>query len=76
MYLLMGRKGQREQRRITLRTVAEETGMSYYTVHAIATEKIQLYPKDVIAALCTYFGCSVGDLLTLADVPSLEGEVQ
>ncbi len=69
MYLLMGAKGQREKRRITLRTVADETGISYYTVNAIATEKIQLYPKEVLAKLCTYFGVDVGDLLTLTDIP-------
>ena len=69
MYLLMGAKGQREKRRITLRTVADETGISYYTINAIATEKIQLYPKDVLAKLCTYFGVSIGDLLALTDVP-------
>ena len=69
MYLLMGAKGQRETRRITLRTVADETGIAYYTVHAIATEKIKEYPKDVLATLCTYFGVGIGDLLALADVP-------
>ena len=74
LYLLMGRKSQQENRRITLRTVAEETGISYYTVNAIATEKIQLYPKSVVADLCAYFRCNVGDLLTLADVPEPESE--
>ncbi|NJL03545.1 MAG: helix-turn-helix transcriptional regulator [Chloroflexaceae bacterium] len=74
MYLLMGRKAQRENRRITLRTVADETNISYYTVNAIATERIREYPKDVLAELCTYFQCGVGDLLTLADVPDLPVE--
>lgn len=71
VYLLMGVKGQRESRRITLRTVADETGIAYYTVHAIANEKIKEYPKEVLAKLCTYFGVGIGDLLTLADVPDV-----
>ncbi|NJL06345.1 MAG: helix-turn-helix transcriptional regulator [Chloroflexaceae bacterium] len=77
LYLLMGRKAQQENRRISLRTVAEETGLNYYTVRAIATEKIRLYPKDALASLCTYFKCNVGDLFALADGPDpqTEGEV-
>jgi len=69
LYLLIAQKATRERRRITLRTVAEESGVPYYTVNAIAKETIREYPRDVIAKLCTYFRCDVGDLLTLTEVP-------
>ncbi len=69
IYLLMAQKAQRERRHMTLRTVAEETGISYYTLNAIAKETIKEYPRDVLARLCVYFGCGIGDLLTLVEVP-------
>lgn len=69
LYLLMAQKAARERRRITLRTVSDETGISYYTLSAIAKETIREYPRDVLAQLCVYFQCNVGDLLTLTEVP-------
>ncbi len=65
--VLVAQKGQRERRRISLRTVADETGISYYTVTAIANDTISEYPKDVLASLCGYFDCSIGDLLIVED---------
>lgn len=64
---LMGQKGQRENRRITRRTVADETGISRHTVYAMADGSIKLIPTDVLIQLCGYFECNVGDLLTLVD---------
>lgn len=66
--VLAAQKGQREGRRITLRTVADETGISRYTIYAFADNSIKQYPKDVIERLCTYFVCSVGDLLLVEDI--------
>jgi putative transcriptional regulator len=56
-------------RRFTLKTVADETGISYYTLNAIANETIREYPAEVMAALCQYFACDISDLLYLEDVP-------
>jgi putative transcriptional regulator len=61
--VLAAQKGQRERRRISLRTVADETGISRYTVYAIAGDNIREYPKEVLETLCTYFDCTVCDLL-------------
>lgn len=68
--VLIAQKAQREQRRISLRTVAEETNVSYYTITAIANDTINDYPKDAIAILCEYFQCDIQDLLLLQEVPS------
>lgn len=73
IYLLMGRKSQREGRRLTLRMVSDESGVNYATLSNIATERIKQYPKDTLAKLCTYFNCDVGDLLTVAELPDDDG---
>jgi putative transcriptional regulator len=67
--VLMAAKAQREQRRLTLKKVAEETGISYYTLNAIAHDTIREYPRMALAALCSYFSCDIGDLLTVVDIP-------
>lgn len=67
--LLMGQKSQRDGRRITLRTVAEETGLTKHTVYKIADNSIKEYPKMAIEKLCSYFGCELHDLLTLVEPP-------
>jgi len=67
--VLMAQKAQREQRRITLKRVADETGISYYTLNAIAHDTIREYPRDALAKLCGYFACDIGDLLTIVEVP-------
>jgi putative transcriptional regulator len=67
--ILMGQKSQREGRRITLRTVSDETGISRHTVYAIADNSIREYPKAAIEKLCVYFSCELHELLTLAPEP-------
>jgi putative transcriptional regulator len=67
--ILMGQKSQREGRRITLRTVSDETKISRHTVYAIADNSIKEYPKTAIERLCAYFDCDLHDLLTLQDIP-------
>ena len=67
--VLTAQKGQRERRRISLRTIAEETGINKSTVYAIANDTIREYPKDALTTLCNYFDCAVGDLLLTEDVP-------
>lgn len=67
---LMGEKAQREMRRITLRTVADETKLTRHTVYAMADDSIKEFPKSALTKLCEYFECGPGDLLVLVDIPS------
>lgn len=71
--VLMAQKAQREQRRLTLKKVADETGISYYTLNAIAHDTIREYPRSALAKLCGYFACDIGDLLTVVEVPDTAG---
>ena len=66
--VLMAEKAQREQKRLTLKRVSDETGVSYYTLNAIAHDTIKEYPRVALASLCEYFSCDIGDLLTVVDV--------
>jgi len=66
--ILMAEKAQREQRRLTLKRVSDETGISYYTLNAIAHDTIKEYPRAALSSLCGYFGCGIGELLTLVDI--------
>lgn len=70
--ILMGQKSQRDGRRITLRTVADETGLTKHTVYKIADNSIKEYPKMAIEKLCQYFGCELHELLTLVDSTTSE----
>ena len=65
--LLAGQKSQTERRRITLRTIASETVINSRAIYGIANDTLQHYPKDVVLALCTYFGCELTDLLYTTD---------
>ena len=67
--VLTAQKSQQEQRSISLRTVAEETGISRYTIYAFANNALSEYPKDVLERLCNYFNCDLRDLLMTQDVP-------
>lgn len=66
--VLIAQKSQRENRRISLRGLAAELGISTYTLYALADNKLSEYPKDVLEKLCNYFECSIGDLLTLEEI--------
>ena len=69
LILLAAQKGHTERRRITLRTIADETGINRHTLYAIGNDTIKHYPKDALITLCAYFPCDLPDLLTLIDVP-------
>lgn len=65
--ILVLQKALREERRISLRTVAKETGLSYNTVLAFARDRLTEYPKATLIALCHYFQCNIEDLLTITE---------
>lgn len=70
LLILLAQKARRDGKsRIDLRTASKDTGISYYTLRAIANDTIQEYPKTVLADLCSYLNCTPGDFLTLEDQP-------
>lgn len=66
---LLARKARRQDRkRIPLKTAAKEMKVSYYTLNAIVNNSIREYPADALKALCDYFECNIGDLLSYEEV--------
>lgn len=59
----------RNGRRVSLRSLAKELNISRYTIYALADNRLDQYPKEVIESLCNYFECNVGDLLTMQYTP-------
>jgi DNA-binding Xre family transcriptional regulator len=69
LLVLAAQKSQREGRRISLRQIVKDTGVSKYTIYALAHNQLEEFPKDVLKKLCDYFDCDIGDLLKFEEVP-------
>lgn len=67
--LILGEYHKRTGKRLSLRRVAQETGLNEYTVRGFANNTLHEFPRKAIVALCLYFEITPGDLLTLEDVP-------
>ncbi len=67
--LLVAEKEMREQRRISLRKFAEESGAPISTIHRLMNNTIKRIPLDELGAICRYLDCDVGDLLYMAEQP-------
>lgn len=65
----LDRKAFAERRRITLKEVAEKTGISRTTLNRIANIPGYNTNTNTIDALCRYFGCEIEEL-----VEKVEGE--
>lgn len=53
----------RESRRITIQEVAEASGVNRMTMSKILNHRGYSTGTDIVDKLCTYFGCTVSDLL-------------
>lgn len=58
------------EKRVSKRSLAEDLKISRYTIYALAENKLDQYPRDVIESLCNFFGCDVGDLLSMREIPT------
>jgi putative transcriptional regulator len=53
----------KESRRITIQEVAEASGVNRMTLSKILNHRGYSTGTDIVDKLCTYFSCSVADLL-------------
>lgn len=65
---LIGEKQTKENRVISVATIAKETGIPKQTIYNWLNGDIRRFDADIIEAFCKYFGCDVGDLLTYVPV--------
>lgn len=61
--VLLAEKELRENRKLTYRTVAKETGLAIDTLTAYMTQRVKRFDKSTLETLCAYLACDVGDLL-------------
>jgi len=56
-------------RRVSLRSLAQELGISRYTIYAFANNTLEEFPRGMLESLCIYFKCDVGELMSMREVP-------
>ncbi len=61
--VLLAEKELREGRKLTYRTVAQETGLAIDTLTAYMTQRVNRFDKSTLETFCQYLSCDVGDLL-------------
>jgi putative transcriptional regulator len=64
---LLAEKELRENRKLTYRLVAKETGLAIDTLTAYMTQRVNRFDKSTLETLCKYLSCDVGDLLKYTD---------
>ena len=65
--ILLKRKERKERRKIILKEVAEALGVTPSTVWLYSANRTTRFDGRVVAAMCEYFNCKVGDLLVLEE---------
>ena len=61
--VLLAEKAEKEQKNIPLKEVQRQTGITWTTLQSWANNKVTRFDAPVIAALCIFLECEVGDLL-------------
>lgn len=69
MRLLVAAKEHRERRKLSLRTIVQETEVPISTVQALMNDSARRVELNDIGKLCSWLPCEVGELLRLEDVP-------
>jgi putative transcriptional regulator len=61
--VLIEEKAYRENRKLSYRTVAEESDIPLSVLADYTSERSKRFDKTTLEKLCKYFSCDVGDLL-------------
>ena len=69
MRLLVAAKEHRERRKLSLRTIVQETEVPISTVQALMNDSARRVELSDIGKLCSWLPCEVGELLRLEEVP-------
>jgi transcriptional regulator with XRE-family HTH domain len=69
---LLALKKRRERRHITLGEIAEATGVATSTLWLYTNNRVSRYDSRILVSLCEYFGCELGELLTIEEVEASE----
>ena len=69
MRLLVAAKEHRERRKLSLRTIVQETEVPISTVQALMNDSARRVELNDIGRLCSWLPCEVGELLRLEELP-------
>lgn len=61
--ILIAEKEIRENRKLTMRIIAQESGVSTNSLVAYTNQDVVRFDAVVLDAFCKYFNCGVGDIL-------------
>ena len=61
--ILIAEKEVKENRKLTLRIISEEAGVSTNSLTAYNNQDVVRFDALVLEAFCKYFNCGVGDIL-------------
>lgn len=53
------------KKRLSQRKLAEETGLALTTIHNLYHDRVQMFDRGTMEALCKFFNCEIGDLLEI-----------
>lgn len=67
--VLVAQKELRENRRLGIRVIVQESKASRSAVQRLLNNSIKMVPLDDLARLCGWLPCEVGELLRLEDAP-------
>lgn len=67
--ILIAEKEFREARKLTYRTIAQETGVSTGTLTTYINQRVNRFDAPTLEAFCKFFGCQPGDILVFTDKP-------
>lgn len=61
--ILLAEKENREKRKISLKEVQRETGITWSTLNSWTLNKISRFDASVLISLCDYLNCCVGEIV-------------
>lgn len=65
--ILLAEKKFNENKKISLREVASESGVSLSVITSYMNGSVTRFDGDTIAKLCTYLNCGIEDLLVIVE---------
>jgi len=67
--ILIAEKEFRENRKLTYRTISQETGISTTTLVLYMRQGVGAFDTGTLETLCKYLACQPGDLIIYSDSP-------
>lgn len=69
--ILIAEKEFREKRKLTYRTISQETGISTATLTLYMKQGVKAFDTGTLETLCKYFGVLPGEILTYSEEPPI-----